>query len=252
MSIPPVKEPNCINSGTGGIDMTNLQERLNLAKNISDTAAQEKERVRKEIEAMRASIFAGETTGNVIQDYMIAKFGVIDETACERYEAINALLKGKVGEMIVIHHIESECRVHRFIGPNDYEDVEYTSIAILTGDELAFTLKNNEARCTLPITVHADQKFRWKITKGTISEVHAGKIFMAKDCGNSFRISSVHPGDWRPLFLEIGDEAAMSWIDSKLYDFRRNKPELTLLFERLGRLTLSVQEDDQDESAAQK
>jgi len=227
--------------------MANLQQRLAAAASASTTADAEEARARSEIEAMRASILAGETTGDRIRDYLIVKFGVIDESARERYEAINALMKGKTGELIVVHYTESVCTIHRFIGPNEYENVRYVDIAILAGDELVFEFGEKDATCSLPIKSYSQQEYRWTITEGTISEAHAGKIFLAKDCGKPVQSPSLLRGDWRPFNLEIGEEAAMAWIESNLMDFRVKKNLFLLILEKLGRLTLTSPEEDEDE-----
>lgn len=229
--------------------MTDLKEALAQARSATASAKEELEKAQSCTKAVREGILAGSSTGDPIQDYLIVKFGVIDEAARERYVAINDKLKGKTGELIVIHYTERVVTKHRFAGPNDYEDVVRTRLAILTGDALRFSFEDGRAICSLPIDSYANEGRGWTVVNGTFDEVHEGKIFMCDDCGEP--LITMRGGlareSWQPLNLVIGEAAVMAWPPIIPWQTERNRARFAHALEELGRLTLTAQEDPVEE-----
>lgn len=101
-----------------------------------------KEKLSHHRRELRKLLDAGETTGDHIYD-LAARIGREDETELqERLRIVQALLTGKVGELVLLTYAQSEIYMSRRGGPgpgeswDKYDDVWYIACGILTDEKL--------------------------------------------------------------------------------------------------------------------
>ncbi len=103
--------------------------------------------------AIRRAIDSGETTGSVIKDALLYRHGHIDATMQARYEAIDASLKGKVGQLVLLSFDKSICTKHTFTGDgNEYQVMRMGVVGVLMGDSLVRRSVSHRAWLGIPVT----------------------------------------------------------------------------------------------------
>lgn len=122
--------------------------------------------------AIRRAIEQGETTGSVIKDALLLRSGYIDPAMLVQYEALDASLKGKAGQLVLLIYNKSVRTKHTFTGNGDrYAAVRFGILGVLTGEALAPKDTTDRKWLKLPVdeVAHLDHIIR----KGLgISEDH--------------------------------------------------------------------------------
>ena len=233
--------------------MTDLQAdlaRARTAKGDSIQAKQSAEELAADaLTALQARIIAGGTTGDRFLDYLAVRFGIIDDTFCERYRDLDRTLKGQEGQLVLVHHRVQVPWKHVFGKGTEYREETQCFLAILTGDALVVTIEEDTARCSLPIARYASQAESYKIADGALFETSRRGIFVTEDCyqglppGPSAFLGFRHVhGEDSSLTVIAGDEPVIAWLRGHMWfpmQPHREPERFKLLLEQLGRLDLS-------------
>jgi hypothetical protein len=186
---------------TGKASLENLaKQKLALAKRDED----EKRMLKEQFEGLRKDIREGRaTTGDRVHDFYIVALGVDDHTSLPLAQKLEADLKGKTGQLVLLltRHIEG-CGTHTFgQGWSDEHLVTDREIGILADDKLI--LDTAKRKAFLPTN-------GWVFASGSASQKYEGPLELAGHM-SSYGISELsgHSAD-RGLEVIVGDEAVFA------------------------------------------
>ncbi len=220
--------------------MANLQNLLTEADALQralEKHVREGERLRwfsdKATKAVRKAVRSGETTGDRIKDFILARDGAFHEADEKRYRAIDKALRGRKKELVLVtrrvgidrgpmyHHSGSSGSGRMDIAPrmSSKETVIRFRCGVLKAEKLVVSLDQYPPRCELPVA-------KW-ITESTYSQgdFH-DESSVLQVFGNATEYlvldSTVDlvPDELFPFVsrVVVGDETVRSWLKENRHE----------------------------------
>lgn len=188
----------------------------------SDDLAQRRERVRGELEGIRARIKAGETTGDRIRDFALAHHGDdLSGSTAKIFRDLEARLAGKTGQLFVIAEHDRHFRDPFeetgggcFGHPVRSEPVpDMLTMGLLSGDKLVLDMASGTWR--IPC-----REFARGETHGC-GERHDGPAFFASEESRwSFLLAKYgRPLDGPAAEIEAGDAEVLAWLKNRIHRY---------------------------------
>lgn len=117
------------------------------------------EEVREQVSDL---IAFGSTTGDTISDYLLLKEQDLDGEYGLGLRAVNKLLAGNTGELVMVLYSE---RIRRSLHDHNYSLESRVALAVLIGDSLRFPKKSGGPRISLPTDSYVLANY---LGKGTV------------------------------------------------------------------------------------
>lgn len=159
---------------------------------LEEKIAESNARTEAASRAIKRLLASGCSTGDSIQDYILATGGAPDAQRLERFRAVNTHLAGKAGELIAFFSLETE---HAPAPRNIGQPRVQMYLSVLQDDKLHIQI-GKEPKCFLPIHSYAVcDDCPQDIHEITVSPVH-DKWSCSFDVLKEPR-SGEHPGQYR-------------------------------------------------------
>ncbi len=143
-----------------------------LRTEVQTDAATSQQKLAAACAAVRAAITGGETTGSPIKDVLCMRVSRLDSTMLAQYEAIDAALKGKVGQLVLVAFDESVRTKHTFTGHgNEYTVMRKGILGVLARDALQRSTDLTKHTLSIPTSMFASLgEYSLTVQQGAISE----------------------------------------------------------------------------------
>lgn len=183
--------------------------------------------------ALRDAIAGGAETGDKMFDIALRVRGYDPELA-DKFRELDAELKSKTGEFVLVTFETKFMTTHRQIGKCDFENRTMFRIAILTGDTLIWNEKGLDGYVTVPTKRYTTGEvatiFSKPVPRPAVSD---GDLFACAYIDDPKPLGMLVLEDrWR-AHLFIGDDAVRAFLAEK-----RMLPLFRTAAEALGRLVL--------------
>ncbi|MBM3271937.1 hypothetical protein FJY94_01465 [Candidatus Kaiserbacteria bacterium] len=121
--------------------LLNVKAAHNHAHALEASLAKSREILAGHESALRDAIAAGAKTGDPMLD-LTMRCHHYDPVLVEKFRELDAELKGKTGEFVLVVFETRVMTCHRFLGPNDYENRTMFRMALLRGESLIWHERN--------------------------------------------------------------------------------------------------------------
>ncbi|MBI3572550.1 hypothetical protein HY091_03420 [Candidatus Kaiserbacteria bacterium] len=181
-------------------------------------------------------ILHGQTTGDLIRDYVITRYGVIDKDTEGRYRGMNKILAGHAGELALLHWSTYEDMIRylqnadgQCFPPPRHEHMHFVvgCLRSRNAEALEFSLDQDGLHCAIPFRAYASSTQNLNVMQGSLRED------TMRELSHDITFS-----DWRRCALEVGDANVLKWLDVNYRDLAAKFRDGSFA-ERLGRLRLT-------------
>lgn len=194
--------------------------------------------MQERLQLLRTRILAGESTGDHIKDFVIARYYTFGEAIEERYRSLEQSLQDHMGQFILVIVRKEQPLTHTFgRGGSNYELFEELFLGVLAGEQLEITPEDSRWYCFLPTSHCAWLRDR--------TPSHYGKTLDISDYG-SFHDQThykhlsgiIHETPLPAYEILVGDQAVKDWFAKRGEDnvLDRNGTRTTLLFGQMAKL----------------
>lgn len=203
-----------------------IRARESLVKEHAAQLAEKQKAIKFLVSQLEAKVKQGETTGNRIRDLVLRVHGY-NPFFEERYATLEARLKGKGGEFILIFFEARIAMRYHGMGMDERLAVLYR-LGVLEGEELLLKdglsgtfIDHATPRFTLPVSRYIGGEAEVKVGVGERDVVIVPQNIFARDSVPHYK---------NPCFLDdflksnsdqfgivVGDEAVREWLENKHY-----------------------------------